>query len=86
MVGYYYSDATTIIVVLGYSTEFLCTEDFVDSWIVGNRFARYFLMLTFEQREQMIMDYEIGGYEKKLLSNWQDYDKAVMFYIADSEE
>ena len=79
IVRYYCSDASAILIILGFnavnSGDF-STEDFKRGYVVGQKAARYFSMLTIEQRKQMIIDYEIDGYKKMMLTNWQDWSKA----------
>ncbi len=82
--AYYCTDISHILVILGRVTNCygdFCTEDFRNRYAVGKRAAKYFELLSVQQREQMIIDYEIGGYKKMMLMNWQDWCKAERKFI-----
>lgn len=79
MVAHYCNDEDAILIILGTDPDSygdFSINDFTNKSIVGKQAKKYFELLTFEQREKMIVDYTIDGYEKMLLSCWQDWSKA----------
>lgn len=83
IVANYCNDENVILIILG--TDFdsygdFSTEDFTNKRVVGKRTKKYFELLTYEQREKMIIDYTIDGYDKKILSCWQDWNDAEKLF------
>lgn len=79
IVAHYCPDISCILIVLGFDPNNngdFCTEDFKRGYVIGKKAAKYFSLLTIEQRKQMIIDYQIDGYKKMMLTNWQDWSKA----------
>lgn len=83
MVAHYCNEAEEILIVLGSDRENcgdFSTNDFANYNGIGKRAKKYFELLTSEQRQQMIMGYDIEGYEKKLLlcrSDWEEIEQQL---------
>lgn len=84
MVAHYCTDEdNTILIMLGRDYEDygdFSSESFTHSPAINKRTQRYFRLLTPKQREKMIIDYEIYGYNKILISNWQEWDKVTNMF------
>ena len=83
MVSHYCGDGKVIIVMLGSDFENyanFCTEDFHSSYALPKRVRNYFSLLTSEQLKRMMVDYEIDGYEKRIVTCWQDWDEITKMF------
>ena len=83
IVACYCDDPSVIMIMLtGYGECYadIDPDTFCRCHCISKRARKYFRLLSHEQREQMILDYEIDGYKKIIVSHWQDWDKVINFF------
>lgn len=82
LVKHYVEDPSCILISFGsfgYYGDF-STEDFKNKFVVGHRIAQYFYDIGYYRRRDMLLDYDIDGYEKMVIDNWIKWDKAVEMF------